>query len=791
MAWDPEPGSWRGIRAVELSPPVEALVPGGDVIQLSTAQALSLRPKTAVNTGEVSDAGLGFYYFGQVSDLGKRLAWLDYNPELRGQHAYDLFERMRLGDPKIYGLRKALDMPIVRSSVTIEPADPTSDVCKKVARDFEQDLMDHMGTSWRTFLENACLAADYGFSCFEIVWGVDKAGSGHVFIDRLSWRTQRSIWQIYVQDDRVSGVQQWRSDGSDVYIPGEKLLWFTYGRDGDNFRGRSLMRPLYKPWYNKEKSEIEMLLLMEKMGGVPTAKEQIALDTKTRADIDYALEQFRISERMGIRMPPQVDFKMESANIRLAEALQVVKYWDQQLSTACLGQVLDISEANGGRGAAIGTIYGDLLNESIQARAAHYEDTFNADGGLVHQWTAYNYPNAEEVRPKLRFGRINRIDIVMAAQGLNLLVMCGLITPTPDLEDFIRNEIDFPVGDVAQRVALKTVPGSATQPAPGQPDPITPAATPEPGDMQGDPNKTGATTADVTHGEGALLLASGSYTKRAPRGKELYVDLADLDAQLEAAKRAVLEATADTRASLAAELLKRATAAQQAGKAAAFAASAPPQLDVLAREIKTAMTSYYQAGRAQVASELDRQRLGQPVIADEMDERRGTDAGLTMADRPLVGPLPLPLPAPAPENDDEASLAYIDDQAQVLARMIGAALLTGAARHVLSISVTAETMAAAEDALDQTSDAVALSAGGTIGRVMALGRSDQAAAQRDVISEAEYSTILDSTTCDECEAMDGTITTDLDEAAGWVPNPDCAGGEACRCAVFYSYAEAA
>jgi hypothetical protein len=486
-------------------------------------------------------------------------------------------------------------------------------------------------------------------------------------------------------------------------------------------------------------------------------------------------------------MPPQVDFKMEAFNIRLGEALQVVKYWDQQLSTACLGQVLDISEASGGRGAAIGTIYGDLLNESIQARAAHYEDTFNADGGLVHQWTSYNYPNADEVRPKLRFGRINRIDIVMAAEGLNYLVTCGLITPTPDLEDFIRNEIDFPVGDIKQRMALKTVPGAAAQPAPAQPAPGN-EDIPEPGPTQGDddPNKTGATTAVAKPAQGALLLANGAYTKRAPVGKEMFVDLAGLDGQLESAKKAVAGATAGTRASMAAELLKRATAAQQAGTAAQFAAGTAPQLDVLAREIKSVLTTYYQAGRAQVLSELDRQRLGTPVVSQEIAERRGS-AGTAIQAADVLRAVP-----PTPDEDADAdSLSYIDDQAQVLARQIGAAILTAAAQHALRVAATAETMAAAEAAIEQTSNAVALTAGGVVGSAMTLGRTDQASQLADNISDATYSAILDAACCDECESMDGTTTTDLDEAAGWVPNPDCAGGDACRCAVFYGYAEAA
>jgi len=53
-----------------------------------------------------------------------------------------------------------------------------------------------------------------------------------------------------------------------------------------------------------------------------------------------------------------------------------------------------------------------------------------------------------------------------------------------------------------------------------------------------------------------------------------------------------------------------------------------------------------------------------------------------------------------------------------------------------------------------------------------------------------YSALLDGATCAACEPMDGEVTTDLTLAEGWTPNPDCEGGDRCRCLTVYEMRQA-
>lgn len=73
---------------------------------------------------------------------------------------------------------------------------------------------------------------------------------------------------------------------------------------------------------------------------------------------------------------------------------------------------------------------------------------------------------------------------------------------------------------------------------------------------------------------------------------------------------------------------------------------------------------------------------------------------------------------------------------------------------------------------------------GLANRVINIGRNDEAQRRSSEWSRVEYSALLDVNTCDPCAAADGQESgdgSDLDP----VPNPECQGGDWCRC--FWVY----
>jgi uncharacterized protein with gpF-like domain len=99
-----------------------------------------------------------------------------------------------------------------------------------------------------------------------------------------------------------------------------------------------------------------------------------------------------------------------------------------------------------------------------------------------------------------------------------------------------------------------------------------------------------------------------------------------------------------------------------------------------------------------------------------------------------------------------------------------------------------------DDAIDKTledidiSGALRADAGLVLSQSFSMGR-DEFMAQQDDVQELEYSAILDTSTCSECEAVDGdTFAPGSPEALQHVtPYSECQGRQNCRCMVIAKY----
>lgn len=69
---------------------------------------------------------------------------------------------------------------------------------------------------------------------------------------------------------------------------------------------------------------------------------------------------------------------------------------------------------------------------------------------------------------------------------------------------------------------------------------------------------------------------------------------------------------------------------------------------------------------------------------------------------------------------------------------------------------------------------------GLANKVINIGRGDEARDRRDEWGRVEYSALLDQNVCGPCAEEDGDTANDEDDLTP-VPNPDCEGGDWCRC----------
>lgn len=710
---------------------------------------------------DTTEYGSNSVSYAASKDGPARLIDPEYKWQLRGRQGGTMYRRMRWSDPHIWGLRQAQNLPMLQAQATMEPAPggvkDAQGVVENPDAAAKAELAERLLLNdfpWRSFLQDSLLSLDYGFACFEIVWRIED-GEARC---RLALRPASSIAveDIHVKGGAIDHVVQHPIDGGERTIPGEKLVWFAHQKEGESFAGRSIMRPMYKPWSIKEELEIELAILVRKGGGVPDIETDDEPDNETAAKLDDMGRRFGLTPDAFFRHTVETRVSLLAGNVNVRDVLDAIKERNSEITSVCQAQVFDLGTSNSGS-RALGTTLSDLFNNGIQAEAKAREDVLNARGGLVHQLIANNFPR-DDNRPKLRFGAVQAVDLQAFANALLSLSQAFLTLPD-ELQEWARSEANMPSEPMTAQVVVDT------KKAPATPAKVVPPQPPA-GGMK--PPMGGAQASEAPHSHAGLQLSE----LRPPRGVECYLNLAELVGRFDDAKTAIREATQTTRDALAAELGRRARIASNTGKLAQFAAGAPPMVDKLTAEISAVLSDFYDAGQAQVADELTRQKDGKPWSPDAVGAR------IAAAEKPKVSPQRL------------AKDAAIAQQAEMAARSLAtqtqAAAATAAARIGSGVPVAE---AAIETAIIRESDAAALRFAGVVSDLMQFGRADEAQAQAQEVEDAVYSALLDGATCDPCGEQDGDTTTDLTLAEGWTPNPDCEGGDRCRCLVVYEIAQ--
>ena len=154
--------------------------------------------------------------------------------------------------------------------------------------------------------------------------------------------------------------------------------------------------------------------------------------------------------------------------------------------------------------------------------------------------------------------------------------------------------------------------------------------------------------------------------------------------------------------------------------------------------------------------------------------------GKQLVDRELSGGKSQKQSDPTEEDDSE-----LDDLADLtssrVANDVQARITASTARFAL-LGLTGKALwdAVRKDVEDGSTAYIDRTSTGLANRTLNFGREREAEDRSDEWDRVEYSAILDSNVCEPCAADDGETATSEDELTP-APNPDCAGGDWCRC----------
>ncbi len=246
----------------------------------------------------------------------------------------------------------------------------------------------------------------------------------------------------------------------------------------------------------------------------------------------------------------------------------------------------------------------------------------------------------------------------------------------------------------------------------------------------------------------------GLKLRRAPQGVELIIDLKGMVEQLESERAKVIKALLAFRGQLIKEAVEK-IGDFDAASIYKLTLSGDPKTRA---KVEAALISAYKTGRAQVKDDLARQRA-KKGRGEQVESKAGDILKRIWQIADLV-----------------ISKAVNEIQRRAIDIFVSATNLDANTR--------AESDSLSEqigEALEGESTAWAeLAAGASVNVLIQAGRGDEIEAQKDSIEWVEYSAILDAATCDPCEDEDGKTSQDAADLQP-VPNPECQGGDRCRC----------
>lgn len=396
--------------------------------------------------------------------------WLrqEYNPELRDLQGLRKYDEMRRSDATVRGSLRLAKTPVLAARWFMEPGGEAT-VDQNASDLIWWNLTKGMTTSWPHFLTECMLMLDFGYYLFE-----------KVFTDTHPERPGKVVWQKLAPRHPMDILRwQWDANGGpksvtmfdpdaplrEVTIPIEKLVCFTFDKEGGNMAGIPILRSAYKHWYYKTNLEKIDAIQKERHGiGVPIIKLPVNFNNSDKLLAEQMGRNLRTNERAHIVLPPMWEIMFAKLEGHPVDALKSVEYHDLQIQKNILAPFM-----NGGR-------TGETDDERIMfLKSARFTAEIVADvinKYCIPQLIDYNYARAQY--PNIYARRIGeQADWRTLSFAMRNFVGSNMLTPDDKLEENIREEMDLPKADpaTARQTATPQAGGQPSGQKPGQPAP--------------------------------------------------------------------------------------------------------------------------------------------------------------------------------------------------------------------------------------------------------------------------------------------------------------------------------
>ena len=441
---------------------------------------MTIQPFTGAPTRDIGTPDLSWGTWGQ----GLLSDWWETAADLIWPQSVVTYGRMR-HDPKLRGVLSALTLPLMRATWAVDPLGAAGPVVQRVADDLGLPVLGsddkpkgarRRGVIWRRHLREALFCLIYGHMPFELRYDITGTSPGDCHLIHLGGRMPWTIAQINLAPD--STIDHIVQTTQQEPIPGDRLVWYSYGQEGANWAGISVMRPAFGAWLLKHETWRVHATSIRRFGmGVPTVTAPPGSTVAQVNEAQAMASAMRAGDQSGAGLPSGFTFALTGLTGSVPDAQAFIQYLDQQMSVMALAGVLDLGQTETGS-RALGESFLDLFLLALQGLADEVATTATSgqEGtkGIVTDLVDVNW-GPDEPCPAIVCTDVGE-SYQITAEALGELARYGTLTPDAGLDDWIRKTWRLP-----KRTTIWQ-PSHLGLPAPGQPGGafLPPGAIPAP-----------------------------------------------------------------------------------------------------------------------------------------------------------------------------------------------------------------------------------------------------------------------------------------------------------------------
>jgi hypothetical protein len=383
----------------------------------------------------------------------------EYNPDLLNKQGIELYDKMRKNDSQIYSTLQAVKLPLLQAQWFVEPA-KGDDVNKEEAIEqakFIEDLLINK-LKWKKQLRLILTFLEFGFKYLEKVYSLDEKG-------RIVWSKwgdrQQTAHDKWMSDDNVIGASQQPTspyriekgiftpdtDNRMPFIPMEKLLLFSYQREGDNYEGISLLRAAYKHYWFKDTLYKIQGISCERYGvGMPWVQMGDFNSNDDRSNAENLAKNFRSNETSYLVTPGRkddggmnVEILTPGGDPKSADIREAIDHHNRMITMNILAPFLDLGSKNSGS-YSLGESQLDFFLLGVKSIA---DIVIEVVDEAIEELILLNWPETKNF-PKLNVTDLRDEDLEVFANSLNTLSMGNLLDVDEGLKAYIRKNLKLP-----------------------------------------------------------------------------------------------------------------------------------------------------------------------------------------------------------------------------------------------------------------------------------------------------------------------------------------------------------